>query len=215
MVRRHGGVQLATAAHGDGKSRQASIPAAACCRDDGLTAPSRRKAGGARAAVTAHPASGDRHAAWGRLADTVGATRPDTQTRFTGGRMEHPAAGLVNAAADGPGLGDTDASHERNVVSTGEIVFTPARTLAHQIRKREISAREVMIAHVEQIERVNPTVNAIVAMIGAEQAIERANEADRNPGDGPLHGLPTAFKDLEDAVGFPNTQGSPIFRDRF
>ena len=31
----------------------------------------------------------------------------------------------------------------------------------------------------------------------------------------PLYGLPTAFKDLEDAVGFPNTQGSPIFADRF
>ena len=100
-------------------------------------------------------------------------------------------------------------------MSAGEIVFTPAKTLARQIRERQISAREVMIAHIEQIERVNPTVNAIVAMMGAEQAIERANEADRNPGDGPLHGLPTAFKDLEDAVGFPNTQGSPIFRDRF
>ena len=31
---------------------------------------------------------------------------------------------------------------------------------------------------------------------------------------GPLHGLPWAFKDLEDAVGFPNTSGSPIFKDR-
>ena len=30
---------------------------------------------------------------------------------------------------------------------------------------------------------------------------------------GPLHGLPTAFKDLEPAVGFPQTKGSPIYKD--
>ena len=29
----------------------------------------------------------------------------------------------------------------------------------------------------------------------------------------PLHGLPTAFKDLQSAVGFPCTRGSPIYKD--
>jgi amidase len=100
-------------------------------------------------------------------------------------------------------------------VSTAEIVNSSARDLARQIREGKLSAREVMIAHIEQIERINPTINAIVSMLNPEQAIERANEADRNPGDGPLHGLPIAIKDLEDAVGFPNTQGSPIFADRY
>jgi amidase len=96
-------------------------------------------------------------------------------------------------------------------VSREEIVFHSAKALARRIRDREISAREVMIAHIEQIEQINPTVNAIVSMLNPEVAIERANEADRQPCEGPLHGLPIAFKDLEDAVGFPNTQGSPIF----
>ncbi|HYP59799.1 MAG TPA: amidase [Thermomicrobiales bacterium] len=100
-------------------------------------------------------------------------------------------------------------------MSREEIVFSSAKALARRIRDREISAREVMIAHIEQIEQINPTVNAIVSMLNPEVAIERANEADRQPCEGPLHGLPTAFKDLEDAVGFPNTQGSPIFADRF
>ena len=100
-------------------------------------------------------------------------------------------------------------------MSREEIVFSSAKALARRIRDREISAREVMIAHIEQIEQINPTVNAIVSMLNPEVAIERANEADRQPCAGPLHGLPTAFKDLEDAVGFPNTQGSPIFADRF
>src|SRR5690348_15775436 len=99
------------------------------------------------------------------------------------------------------------------MVSREEIVFSSAKALARRIRDREISAREVMIAHIEQIERINRTGNAIVSMLNPEVAIERANEADRQPCEGPLHGLPIAFKDLEDAVGFPNTQGSPIFAD--
>jgi amidase len=100
-------------------------------------------------------------------------------------------------------------------VSAEEIVFLPAKTQARLIRERKLSAREVMAAHLDQIERINPTVNAIVSQINPEIALERANEAGRKPGSGPLHGLPIAFKDLEDAVGFPNTQGSPIFADFF
>ncbi|MDQ2684176.1 MAG: amidase family protein, partial [Chloroflexota bacterium] len=42
-----------------------------------------------------------------------------------------------------------------------------------------------------------------------------ADEADNHEPSGPLHGFPIAFKDLEDAVGFPNTSGSPIFRDYY
>lgn len=96
-----------------------------------------------------------------------------------------------------------------------EICFTPAVELARRIRTRELSAREVMAAHLEQIARVNPKVNAIVSMLDPEQALERADAADaamasgRNVGV--LHGLPTAIKDLEDAVGFPTSSGSPIF----
>jgi amidase len=98
-------------------------------------------------------------------------------------------------------------------VPTEEIVFMSARDQARLIRERKLSAREVMIAHLEQIERINPQVNAIVSLLNPEVAIERANEADRATPSGPLHGLPIAFKDLEDAVGFPNTAGSPIFAD--
>ena len=75
-----------------------------------------------------------------------------------------------------------------------------------------------MAAHLERINRLNPALNAIVAKLDDEQCLALADEADRKlaRGDdvGPLHGLPWAFKDLEDAVGFPNTAGSPIFKDR-
>jgi amidase len=96
-------------------------------------------------------------------------------------------------------------------------LFASARALAAQIRARKVSAREVMAAHLAQINRLNPTLNAIVATLNDEQCLALADESDRRAatGDevGPLHGLPIAFKDLEAAVGFPFTRGSPIFAD--
>jgi amidase len=93
-----------------------------------------------------------------------------------------------------------------------------ARDLAALIRSRKISARDVMAAHLEQISRLNPKINAIVAKLDDAQCLALADAADQRAarGDslGPLHGLPIAFKDLQPAVGFPYTQGSPIFKNR-
>ena len=94
--------------------------------------------------------------------------------------------------------------------------FLPATELAHKLRKKEISAREVLSAHLAQIERVNPKVNAIVTLI-AEQALEEAARLDeeitRGETAGPLHGLPIAHKDLQNTRGIRTTYGSPIYRD--
>lgn len=77
--------------------------------------------------------------------------------------------------------------------------------------------REVMAAHLEHIERVNQSINAIVAKLADDRCLAAAEGADRalvaGADAGPLFGLPVAFKDTEPAVGFPQTQGSPIFRD--
>jgi amidase len=101
---------------------------------------------------------------------------------------------------------------------SGDVCFARSRELAALIRTRKLSAREVMAAYLERINRFNPTLNAIVALLDDERCLEVADEADERlaRGDevGPLHGLPWAFKDLEDAAGFPNTAGSPIFRNR-
>src|SRR5262249_42171410 len=91
------------------------------------------------------------------------------------------------------------------------------RELAGLIHAREISARDVMRAYLGQIARVNPKINAMVAKLDDDQCLALANAADESTAKGeplgPFHGLPWAFKDLEAAVGFPFTQGSPIFRD--
>src|SRR5205085_9737852 len=69
-----------------------------------------------------------------------------------------------------------------------------------------------------RIHQFNPVLNAIVAKLDDDQCLALADDADRKlaRGDdvGPLHGLPWAFKDLEEAAGFPWTSGSPIFKDR-
>ncbi|MGH8596969.1 MAG: amidase family protein, partial [Gammaproteobacteria bacterium] len=92
-----------------------------------------------------------------------------------------------------------------------------ARDLALRIRMRELSAREVMTAILRQIEQINPKINAIVAKLDDDACLALADEADqrlaRGEAVGPLHGLPFAFKDLDPAVGFPMTRGSPIFKD--
>ena len=94
--------------------------------------------------------------------------------------------------------------------------FLPATELAHKLRKKEISAREVLSTHLAQIERVNPKVTAIVTLI-AEQALEEAARLDeeimRGATAGPLHGLPIAHKDLQNTRGIRTTYGSPIYRD--
>jgi amidase len=98
-----------------------------------------------------------------------------------------------------------------------DLCFASARRLCGLIRSRELSARELMLAHLEQIRRLNPLLNAIVAKLDDEECLALAEAADRalarGEAVGPLHGLPTAFKDLEAAAGFPCTSGSPIFKD--
>ena len=88
--------------------------------------------------------------------------------------------------------------------------------LARQLRTREVSAREVVAAHLARIDEVNPAVNAIVTLT-AEHAIQAAAQADEQlvAGHqvGPLHGLPIAHKDTLPTAGVRTTHGSPVFAD--
>jgi amidase len=97
-----------------------------------------------------------------------------------------------------------------------EICFLPAGELARRIRAKELSAAEVMEAHLAQIERVNPKVNAIVTYL-PEQAMDKALAADnalaKDEDVGPLHGLPIAHKDLFLTKGIRTTLGSLAFKN--
>jgi amidase len=100
--------------------------------------------------------------------------------------------------------------------SASPICFMSAVEMARLIRAKKLSAREALAAHLKQIERVNPKVNAIVTLV-SEMAATAAAKADemqaRKEKLGPLHGLPVAHKDLMETRGILTTFGSPLFKD--
>jgi len=91
-----------------------------------------------------------------------------------------------------------------------------AVTLAGMLRSRDISAREVIAAHIGRIEAVDGAVNAVVTRC-FEQAMAKAAAADQALAQGEepglLHGLPVAHKDLVDTAGIRTTYGSPLFAE--
>ena len=99
-----------------------------------------------------------------------------------------------------------------------EIYFMSATDIVRKIRDKELSCQEVMAAHLSQIDRINPVVNAIVTQISPEQALAEAQAADEAIAQGRevglLHGLPMAHKDLVPTKDLRTTLGSPIFKDQ-
>jgi amidase len=97
-----------------------------------------------------------------------------------------------------------------------DLCANDAVTLAGMLRRRELSAREVIAAHIARIEAVDGAVNAMVTRC-FETALAKAAAADAalagGESTGLLHGLPVAHKDLNDTAGVRTTYGSPLFAD--
>ena len=95
-----------------------------------------------------------------------------------------------------------------------ELCFYSVTELAAQIRQRTLSPVEIVEAHLERIQQLNPRLNAIV--IFAEDALDRAREAEaavmRGDNLGPLHGVPYTLKDCIETAGLPMTLGSKLFK---
>jgi len=77
------------------------------------------------------------------------------------------------------------------------ITSLTATEIAQKIKARELSASEVVEAHVRRIEEVNPRLNAVVIPL-FEQARQQAKDADaaqrRGNALGPLHGVPVTIR---------------------
>lgn len=99
---------------------------------------------------------------------------------------------------------------------TRDIIFSDATRLAELIRTKQLSPVEVVRAHLDRIEAVDPKVNAIVTI--AEDALDAAAAAEAavlaGEEHGPLHGVPFTVKDSIDTAGVLTQRGSPIFRGR-
>lgn len=78
----------------------------------------------------------------------------------------------------------------------------------------EASCVEVVRAHLDRIDALDPQVNAIVSRPDRSVVLAEAADRDRAPEHGALHGLPIAVKNLSEVAGLAFTAGSPIFRDQ-
>ncbi|MFC7383855.1 amidase [Sphaerisporangium rhizosphaerae] len=95
-----------------------------------------------------------------------------------------------------------------------ELFYLSAVEMLRLLRERQVGAAELTEAHLRRIDEVGGEVNAIVTLT-ADRALEEARRLDegwaRGHWQGPLHGLPIAFKDLTDTAGIRTTYGSPLF----
>jgi len=97
-----------------------------------------------------------------------------------------------------------------------EILELNALELSSAIHQRRVSCRRVMNAYLEQIERVNKQVNAIISLRPTPELLAQAHHCDRQLADGAptgwMHGFPQAVKDLAATAGIATTMGSPLLR---
>ncbi|MGH9448425.1 MAG: amidase family protein, partial [Terriglobia bacterium] len=94
-----------------------------------------------------------------------------------------------------------------------ELVFLPAAEMAAEVRRKNISPRELIQSHLDRIERLNPQVNAMV-YVDAEGATKAAQAAEtavmQNAELGPLHGVPVSIKSCIDVQGWPCEAGTRL-----
>jgi amidase len=148
-------------------------------------------------------------------------TRRDALKLGTGAAISAAAIPLLSAQGKqpGPDMMPNSVPGPANGMSdpSDEICFMRAVDILDLIRKKKLSAREVLQAHLKQINRVNPKVNALVTLVPEDVLMAQAAAADEALAKGrwlgPLHGLPVGVKDLHETKGIRTTFGSPLHRD--
>jgi amidase len=122
--------------------------------------------------------------------------------------MALPAAAIVTQTMSEQAFGAAQGS---------DILAMTAVDLAAAIRRRDLSSREVMAAHLARVDALNPKFNAIVSRVDADQLLREAAALDEDAAKGmfrgPLHGFPHAVKDTAPVRGIAHTQGSPLFKN--
>ena len=97
-----------------------------------------------------------------------------------------------------------------------QLYYKSASELAALIRAGDASSAEVVQAHLDRIDEVNPTLNAVVQVTG-ESALAAARKADEQRAGGsdlgPLHGVPFTVKDNIPVAGVIMTNGTLGMRD--
>ena len=136
---------------------------------------------------------------------------------LTGHPTRRTAMGFASVALATTGTQAAAQKGRSGTMTIPDLVKLDAVQLAQTIQSRRASCIEVMSTYLDHIERLNPAVNAIVALQPREGLLAQARERDaqlaRGEVLGPMHGFPHAVKDLAPVKGIVSTRGSPIFRD--
>ncbi len=125
--------------------------------------------------------------------------------------------GLPVSSAWAAGASTAGGSSALPLSGATSVIDMPAWELSLQIHAKKVSCKEVMTAYLDQIDKVNPTVNAIVALVDRDALMKQAAEKDAALSAGKetgwMHGFPQAIKDLENTKGIRTTYGSPVYKD--
>ncbi len=99
--------------------------------------------------------------------------------------------------------------------SDRELLLLPAWRQLELIRSRKISPVELVEAALRWVERLNPSLNAVVTV--SSRALDEAREAERrlrlDPDAVPLCGLPVGVKDVTEVAGLRTTYGCAVYSD--
>lgn len=99
-------------------------------------------------------------------------------------------------------------------VPSGLIIDLSASQLSQAIHARRVSCRDTMRATLAQIDRLNPSFNAIVSRVDDTALLAEADACDAELAAGRsrgwMHGFPMAIKDLSATAGVLTTRGSPL-----
>ena len=122
----------------------------------------------------------------------------------------------MNTIRPVPATGDPAPGLDRRASSDDAAWRWSATAIAHAVRTRRVSAREIAQAHLDRIAATNPAVNALVE-VSPDEALAMADAADQAVAAGeplgPLHGVPVSIKINVDQAGHATTNGVVAFKD--
>src|SRR6266567_8899519 len=94
-----------------------------------------------------------------------------------------------------------------------DLTFLSAIQIAEQIRNRKVSPVDVIEAHLDRIEKLNPSINAFV-QVDRERALSQARDAEaaamQNQTLGLMHGVPISIKSSIDVMGMRCEAGTKL-----
>jgi Asp-tRNA(Asn)/Glu-tRNA(Gln) amidotransferase A subunit family amidase len=97
------------------------------------------------------------------------------------------------------------------------VAFLGLDALGALIASRQLSARELLAIYLKRIQRLDPTLQAVITVTeerARAQAARLDDETAKGRSRGPLHGIPWGAKDLLAVRGYRTTWGSGAHRDQ-